>query len=214
MTTSVALEVATFVTGCILFRRSWRPPYKWLLLLVGLNVFVEFFSNAWSKYTGKSNHWMYNSYWPIQSAVLMLIFYSCTVHPKVRRYQGWLLALLPVLLLASWLKAPFFFEINIVALQSCDLLLLLSACGAITDVVLDIEHGTLLRQPLFWLACGALIYSADFVVFYSAFEYHKKMLFTDFFNALYFSSYNLFFIGIAGCFVCAYMMGLTQKESK
>src|SRR5882672_5842706 len=94
----VYLKCVTFLTGCILFRRSWPAGFKWLFVLSALYVSVDLGSTLWSLYTQSGNLWLYNSFWPIQSAGLIFIFYTCAIHPRVRRFNGWLLASLPLLL--------------------------------------------------------------------------------------------------------------------
>lgn len=206
-TIATALMIAAFAIGCILFRRYWHRAYKWLLPLMGLNIIVELGGDFWSMYTQSSNHWMYNLYWPIQTAVLLLIFYTCAAHRKIRRFHGWLLAALPVSLAACWWKSPGLDLINVPAVLSGDFLLLLAACGAIAGELSGQEHTPLPGRPLFWLGFGVLIYCIGFIIYYAVWGFIKGDVGSGFFAALYFTGYYMFNIGAAGCFICLYIRG-------
>lgn len=204
--------IAGFALGCILLRRYWHRAYKWLLLMMGLNVVVELASDFWSMYTQTSNHWMYNLYWPIQTAVLLLIFYDRAAQRKIKQFHGWLLAALPVSLLACWWKDPELYLINMPAVISGDFLLLLAACGAVADELFSQEH-PLLRQPLFWLAFGVVVYGICLIIYYAVWGFIKGDVGSWFFAALYFTGAYMFNIGVAGCFICLYIQGPAANKN-
>lgn len=164
-------------------------------------------------YTQTSNHWMYNLYWPVQTAGLLSIFYACAIHRKIKRFHGWLLVVLPVSLLACWWKDSDLYYLNIPAALGGDFLLLLAACGGIADELLGHEHIPVLRQPMFWLAFGVLVYCIGVIIFYAAWGFIKGDVGSGFFTTLYFTGAYMFNIGAVGCFICLYIQGPSVKEN-
>jgi len=203
------LEFVSFIAGCIVYRRSWLLPYRCLLWLKGIKTIAEGGSVIWTIEMASSNHWIYNLYFPLQCAGLLFIFYKCSVHPKVKRFNAWLLAAMPVVLCVFWWKGSVY-ELNLMATVAFDFLLLLSACAAFVDQLLGQGNTHFLRQPLFWLSSATLFYSVGSVIFYATWEYSKKMILYFSFFAVYFSAEWIFNIGITGCFICLY---LQRKDS-
>ena len=200
------LEFVSFIIGCIAYRRSWPLPYRCLLWLKGIKTMAETSCMLWTIFTATSNHWIYNLFYPLQCAGLLFIFYKRAVHPKVRRFDAWLLAALPVVLCVFWWKGSFY-ELNLMATVAYGFLLLLSACAAFIDQLLGQEDAPSLRQPLFWLSSAILFYGVGSVIYFATWEYSKKMILYLPFQAVYLSAEYIFNIGVIGCFICLYMQG-------
>jgi len=204
MLLGIYLEFVSFIIGCIVYRRYWPLPYRCLVWVKGLKTFAEIGSMLWSSFTVTSNHWIYNVYFPLQCAGLLFIFYTCAVHPKTRKFNVWLLGAMPVLFCVFWWKGSFY-ELNLMATVAFDFLLLLSACAAFVDQLLQQGDAHFLRQPLFWLSMAIFFYSVGSIINYATWEYSKKMILENLFDTVFLSAEYIFNIGIAGCFICLYL---------
>jgi hypothetical protein len=198
---SIYLEFVSFLVGCFVYRRSWPLPYRCLVWVKGLKTLVEAGSMIWLITTATSNHWMYNLYLPLQCAGLLFIFYKCAVHPRVRRFNAWLLGMLPVVLCIFWWKWSFY-ELNLMASVALAFLLLLSACAAFVDQLLGQGNAHFLRQPLFWLSSAILLYSIGSIIYYASWEYSKKMIMYYTIAAVFLSAEYFINIGVIACFIC------------
>jgi hypothetical protein len=204
MLVAIYLEFVSFLIGCLVYRRSWPMPYRCLVWVKGFKTMVEAASMAWSIYTATSNHWIYNLYFPLQCAGLLFIFYKCAVHPAIRRFHAWLLVAMPVALCVFWWKSSFY-ELNLMATVACAFLLLLSACAAFVDQLLEQGDTSLLRQPLFWLSSAILFYSVGSIIYYSTWEYSKKMILFYPSAAIFISTEYIINIGVIACFICLWI---------
>ena len=188
----------------MVYRRSWPLPYRCLVWLKGLKTVAEAGSMIWTILTVTSNHWIYNLYFPLQCAGLLFIFYKCAVHPRVRRFNGWLLTAMPVVLCVFWWKGSFY-ELNLMVTVAFAFLLLLAACAAFVDQLLGQGNASLLRQPLFWLSSAILFYSVGSIIFYATWEFSKKMILYIPFYTVYLSAEYIFNIGVIACFICLWI---------
>ena len=204
MLVTTYLEFVSFLVGCYVYRNSWPVPYRWLFGLKGLKTTAEAGSMAWAVLTATSNHWIYNLYFPLQCAGLLFIFYKCSVHPKVRRFDVWLMTAMPVVLCVFWWNWSFY-ELNLMATVAFAFLLLLSACAAFIDQLLGQGNTHFLRQPLFWLSSAILFYSVGSIIYYATWEYSKKMILYYPSAAVFLSTEYIFNIGVIACFICLYM---------
>jgi predicted membrane channel-forming protein YqfA (hemolysin III family) len=200
----IYLEFVSFLIGCIAYRRSWPLPYRCLVWVKGLKTIAEAAGHIWMILTATSNHWIYNVYFPLQCAGLLFIFYKSAVYPKIRRFNGWLLAAMPVLFCVFWRKGSFY-ELNLMATVAFAFLLLLSSCAAFIDQLLGQGNVSLPRQPLFWLSSGILAYSVGAIVYYATWEYSKKMILFYPFTAILISTEYVINIGVIACFICLYL---------
>jgi hypothetical protein len=198
------VELAAFVLGCLLVRRNWPVPYRFLVALRCLDFGVSILSSFYSLWFHRSNHWIYNLFLPAEAFSFLYIFYKTAVHGKVRRADGGLLVLLAPLIVLSYLLSHSFFFLNTYAGISCSFLSLLAACGAFIDLLADKRELRLFRQPMFWMAGGVLLYSISNIIFYITWEYSKKMVYYNFFSIEYFLGMALLNLGMIGCFICLY----------
>ena len=205
------LDLVSLIIGCLVVRRSWPFAFRCLFLVNILKVFNSYASFIWSTTTHTSNHWMLNLFFPLQCAGLLLVFYKSSIHPVVIRIDGWLLAVLPVVIGVSWARGAPLDIINIGATVACDFLLLLVACAALIDQLLRTDDVRFTRQPLFWLASGLFFYSVGFIIFFTTFEYSKKMIMWGLFKSIYFFSGYLLNVGIIGCFICLYLKKISKE---
>ncbi|MDO6432608.1 hypothetical protein Q4E93_18525 [Flavitalea sp. BT771] len=212
MLISYYLEFVSFLIGCIVYRRSWPLPYRCLVWVKGLKAVVEIGGMLWSSFTMTSNHWIYNLYFPLQCAGLLFIFYKCSVQPGVRRFDAWLLGAMPLVCCIFWWKGSFY-ELNLMATVAFAFLLLLSACAAFVDLLLEQGYGHLLWQPLFWLSSTILVYSVGSIFYYSTWEYSKKMILDYLFSLLFVSTEYAINLGIIACFICLYLQKRINRSS-
>lgn len=203
--------MVSLIIGCLVFRKSWPFAYKCLFFLNTLRVFVLFFAYLWQHYTYKSNHWVFNLYLPLECAGFLLVFYSASIHRKVRRGNKWLLIASPLVTAICWSGGASLFSVNTWALVSFDFLVLLSVCLAFVDQLLRMDHSHFIRQPMFWLASGLFFYSVETIVAYASWEYTKKMILFGLYVFITFSGDYLLDAGIIGCFVCIYLESHAKK---
>jgi len=195
------LEFVSFLIGCFVYRRSWPLPYRCLVWVKGLKTVTEAGSMIWLVTTATSNHWMYNLYYPLQCAGLLFIFYKCSIHPMVKRFNAWLLGVMPVVLCVFWWKGSFY-ELNLLAAVAFAFLLLLASCGAFVDQLLEHGNTHFFRQPLFWLSAAIMSYSVGSIIYCATWEYSKKMIMYFSIAAIFLSAEYLINIGMIACFIC------------
>ena len=194
------LELAALFLGCVLVRKSWPAPYRFLLGYKCLAFFIAVVSMAWSTFFRQSNHWIYNLYNPIECALLLYVYYRAAVHPAIKRLDLSLLAVLPPLIFIVYLLVPVLYSLNSMAGIGYLFLLILSSCGVYVDLLLDKGDLPIFRHPLFWLAAGVLLYSICMILFFLTWEYSKKMILYRFFSIIYFGGAAFLNLGIIGCF--------------
>lgn len=207
----MSLDMVSLVMGCMIFRRSWPFAYKCLFFWNTLRVLVSFFVYLWQHYTHTSNHWITNLFSPLLCVGSLLVFYSASIDPRVRRGNKWLLIVFPLLTAASWLRGAPLVIINTWALVCFDFLVLLSVCLTFVDLLVRTDNMHFIRQPMFWLASGLFFYSVETIVGYAFWEYSKKMILFGLYMFIFFSGDYLQDAGIIGCFVCIYLERHAKK---
>ena len=63
---------------------------------------MSFVTILYSTTTHSSNHWIYNLFLPAFYEGLLLVFYKASALAGVKRFNGWLLVILPVIAFLCW----------------------------------------------------------------------------------------------------------------
>lgn len=159
----LSLLVATFILGMLTVRRQSSLSYLILAWLPGITIPVEVLAILAGRWY-HNNHWLYNSWLPVECGSLLLIFYKGARHPTTRRVLKWLLLLLPLGLAACYAASFSFRILNVYAMLFflfCELI-----CGFIflTDSLLSSDDGAIFRHPLSWAAVGMILYACVFIL--------------------------------------------------
>ncbi|HWK02014.1 MAG TPA: hypothetical protein VNS58_00185 [Puia sp.] len=192
--------LSCFLTGCLLVRKSWPLECKLLVLLSGLTLLVEMVVGL-CVVRRIDNLWLYNFFTPVECGFIIYIYYRASVHPAIKRLNVLLLGLLPVSIgMAYWLH-PVFNRFNEMAGLVYLFFELLAACSFLIDALLNKSDTPPGRQPLFWMACGVLIYSCIFTVI-SAVEDHKLKIPYSLYMLYSFVGNTSLYAGFIACFIC------------
>lgn len=204
--------LASVYLGCVLVRKSWPIQYRLLLVLACLDFSVTLVSYLWSSMLFKSNHWIANAAAPVECALILYIFYKASTHRIIKRINiGLIIAIIPLLLIGYTLR-PLFFYLNTTVATGCFFFILLSACCAYVDMLLDKRDFRLSRQPMFWLAGGMLLYSISNILCLVGFEFEKKMVLYGFFYYDYYLGLSIIALGIILCFISVYLQEARDKK--
>lgn len=161
----------------------------------------------------QSNHWMANLFGPVESALILYIFYKASVHRMIKRINsGLMMAIVPLLLIGYTLK-PLFFILNITVAIGSFFLILLSACCAYVDLLVDKRDLRLSHHPMFWLAGGMLLYGISNILCFMGFEFEKKMILYRFFYYDYYAGLSVIHVGIILCFISVYLQEARDKKA-
>jgi len=205
--------LASVYLGFVLVRKSWPIQYRLLLVLACLDFFVTLGSYLWSTMLFKSNHWIANAVAPFECALILYIFYKAATHRLIQRINiGLMIAIVPLLLIAYTLK-PLFFILNTTAVIGCYFFILLSACSAFIDLLLDKRDFRLSRHPMFWLAGGMLLYGISNILCFVGYEFEKKMILYRFFYYDYYLGLSVIDMGIISCFISVYLQEVRERKS-
>jgi len=122
----------------------------------------------------------------------------------IRKIDLWLLAAAPVVFLLCWCRHQSYYSLNLLATVASAFLLLLSSCTAFIGLFLQQGDVCFFRQPIFWLSSGIWYYSIGDILFFSTWEYNKKMIYRGLFDTIFLSAEYLFSLTMIACFICLF----------
>jgi len=159
----LSLLVAVFILGVLTVRRRPSFSYRVLAWLPGITVPVEVLAILVGRWY-HNNHWLYNSWLPVECCALLLIFYKGAGHPATKRLLKWMLLILPLGIAVCYAASFSFRVLNVYAMLFflfCELI-----CGFIflTDSLLSSDDGSIFSHPLSWTAVGMILYACVFIL--------------------------------------------------
>jgi hypothetical protein len=168
-----------YVHACLLFslvyslltvRADSPVPFRlmkwWVILTVPTEIAAILLG-----YFYHLNHYIYNVWQPIESFLILLMFYKGTTQRVTHRLCGWLLVLLPAGILFIYLVHFVFITLNVPETVFCLFTQLIGACIFLTDSFLWSEELSIFRRPLSWMAMGTILYSCAFILMHGLWDY-------------------------------------------
>jgi hypothetical protein len=154
---------ATYAFGMLAVRRQAPLPHRILAWLPGITIPVETLAILVGHFY-RNNHWVYNSWLPLECGSLLLVFYKSAGHPATRRLLKWLLLLLPIGIAGCYLVSASFQFINVYALLFFLFCELLGGFVFLTDCLLSSDDASIFKHPLSWTAVGVILYACVFIL--------------------------------------------------
>jgi len=196
-------ELAASLTGLITFRKHWPAYAKALLVLAGVTFGIELYAQyLWSN-LHKQNHFLYNLFLPFQCFVVLFAFSRLLINNSLLLVNRMLIAVFFTGTVAAYIYYPTFVNLNYFA-STLYLVLMIIASGCFfLDIAMNSINVPLIRQPVFWLATGILVFSVTFVIRMAFWTYLASL---PNINAIIFVTNiisNIFFYGgLIGFFIC------------
>lgn len=203
------------IASTFLFFIKLEKYYRFFFLYMLIVVITELSSFFIRKYYHHSNLLVYNVFVPLETVFFLWMFTKVIAANKTIKviYTGMMLYLLFVFLNA------FLFQRNIFQLHTYDLIIgniLISAAAIFYLQGSEYKKGnhSFLREPMFWVSIGLLLYALPMSIMYTSFEYmaYKKIESTSFYPVFSFMN-NLCNILEYLCFSIGFTCRLKLKTS-
>jgi hypothetical protein len=156
-----------------LFKYNKLEP-KWLRLFVVyllITLLVQPFGYYFSKYTGKSNHFIFNSHQYLQFCFYIFLFYKSVIKKPLRLTIAIILTVFLSFALSNIYFGQGFYIYNSHTYSVGSILTLMCCIIYFWELFTSPEVQNYFYLPMFWIGTGILFYFAGSVVYLSFFDY-------------------------------------------
>lgn len=175
----IYFEIAAFLTALALLRRLDKRSLRWFVPFLFFIVLVEFTGRYLRKELHQPNVWLYNIFIPAEYLFYAFIFHRSYSVPSFR-----ILSLLFIVLFSLYTIVNLLFINEITVLNSIPIaigsfFMIIFSLLSFYDIYLNIQSTSVLKQPMFWIAAGVLLFNAGEFTFYLLFPYLKNSGYDD-----------------------------------
>jgi len=207
-------ELAALLTGLVTFNKHWPASAKVLLVLAGVTFGVELYAQyLWSS-KHQQNHFIYNLFLPFQCMAILFAFSRLLMNHTLLLVNKLLVALFFIGVIVSYIYYPTFHTLNHFASTLYLLLMIIASGSFFIDIAINDAAMPLLKQPVFWLATGVLVFCVTFIIRMAFWTYLETL---PNINTILFVTNvicNLFFYGgLIGFFLCLRLMIYSSPSS-
>lgn len=167
---SLWVEIICLMISVVFYKKLRHSILKTLPLFLAFIVFVECYAAYVNQVMGKANYWIYNFSFPLSIGFYSYLYFHVFVKPLYRNL---------VLIYAGTFSL--FTILNILLIQTTDRFnsytmifglagLLIYSCLYFVELVSDVKHMSILRQPFFWISTGLFFSSLISFLYWSLFE--------------------------------------------
>ena len=196
-------EIGAFFISLLCYQKIRNKPLQWFIPFLFFIVLVELSGNYITKVLGIPNPRLFNFTIPVEHFFYTYIFYKNFKTPLFRKFAGSLLVFIPLFALFNMTFIQGFTNLNtnILLVGSCIMIAL--CCLYFVDLFKRDEEILLVREPLFWITTGLLVFNLGELSYNLFLDYILKnrhdagaVLFLSIISVLIYVLYTFISIGL------------------
>jgi len=152
-------ELAALLISLICWGRLKDTTFKWFPLFLFLICFADLYGHYIRQALSKPNAWLYNISVPIEYLFFAFLFGLNYQTKLFRRVAFIFLPLFFVFALSNMAFIQGFVKFNTNILKAGSFFMIVFSCLYFTELLRQERHIALLKEPMFWVATGVLLFN-------------------------------------------------------
>lgn len=199
----IYFELGAFIISLFCYQKIRDKPLLWFIPFLLFIVLVELSGLYITREIGVSNTRLFNFTIPVEHFFYTYIFYKNFKTPLFRKIAQSLLVFIPLFALFNmiFIQGFILLNTNILLVGSCIMILL--CCFYFVDLFKRDEEILLVREPLFWITTGLLVFNMGELSYNLFMDYilknrfdSKALLFLSIISLLIYVLYTFISIGL------------------
>lgn len=167
-------EIGALIISVVFLYKFDNRPLRWFIPFLLLIICTELFARYYRKELHQPNTWIYNMSIPIEYLFYGFIIGSLCLTEKFRRVIFYTTILLGIWALINLLFIQGHTFLNTNTLKAGSILMIVFSCIGLIDLFTNDNHRQLLRNPLFWICTGVLVFNTGEFLYMFFFDIFLK----------------------------------------
>jgi hypothetical protein len=151
-------EIGAFLVSLVCYKKIRNKPLQWFIPFLFFIVLVEF-SGYYIRQMGIPNTRLFNFTIPLEHMFYTYIFYKIFQTQLFKTIAKGLLVFIPVFALSNMAFIQGFIVLNTNILLTGSCLMILLSCLYFVDLFRREKELILIREPMFWITTGLLVFN-------------------------------------------------------
>jgi hypothetical protein len=167
----IYFEIAAFLTALVLWKKLEKRSLRWFVPFLFFIVAVEFTGRYLRKELHQPNVWLYNISIPVEFLFYAFIFYRSYTVPSFRILSLLFIALFSFYTIINLLFINDISVLNSIPIAIGSFSMVIFSLLCFYDIYLNNHSASVLKQSIFWIAAGVLLFNAGEFAFHLFFPY-------------------------------------------
>lgn len=167
-------EIGALLISVVFLYKFDNRPLRWFIPFLLLIICTELFARYYRKELHQPNTWIYNISIPVEYIFYGFIIGSLCLTEKFRRMIFYTTTLLGIWALINLLFIQGYTFLNTNTLKAGSILMIIFSCIGLIDLFTNDNHRQLLRNPLFWICTGVLVFNTGEFLYLFFFDLFLK----------------------------------------